>query len=144
LAREERGSIWDLELSRRERKKEETKEWIFRAAFTLFKQRGVDETTIDEICAKADVAKGTFFNYFPHKQAVFSYLADQWFREAEAQAAAILARPGRAGPQLVAMFAEGAASYEQEPVLAKCVLQAREMRPAGVDASAAHGDRADV
>lgn len=112
----------ELELSRRERKKEETKERIFRAAFTLFKQRGVEETTIDEICAKADVAKGTFFNYFPQKQAVFGYLAEQWFAQAEGQAAVILARPGRAGPHLIAMFAELAAFYEQEPALAKYVL----------------------
>src|ERR1700686_5144590 len=105
----------ELELSRRERKKEETKERIFRAAFTLFKQGGVEDTTIDEICAKADVAKGTFFNYFPQKQAIFAYLAEQWFAQTEAQAADILARPGRAGPQLIAMVGELAAFYEQEP-----------------------------
>jgi len=112
----------ELELSRRERKKEETKERIFHAAFTLFKAHGVEETTIDEICAKADVAKGTFFNYFPQKQAVFGYLAEQWFTQAEAQAAEILARPGPAAPQLVAMFAELAAFYEQEAALAKYVI----------------------
>ncbi|PYP30001.1 MAG: TetR/AcrR family transcriptional regulator, partial [Gemmatimonadetes bacterium] len=50
------------EVSRRERKKEETKERIFKAAFALFKHKGVDATTVEEICDKADVAKGTFFN----------------------------------------------------------------------------------
>src|SRR4029077_11413058 len=113
----------DLDLSRRERKKEETKERIFGAAFTLFKQRGVEETTIDEICEKADVAKGTFFNYFPHKEAVFGYLAEDWFAQAEAEPAAILARQGRVGPQLIAMFSELAAFYEEEPALARYVLQ---------------------
>jgi TetR/AcrR family transcriptional regulator, cholesterol catabolism regulator len=111
------------EVSRRERKKEKTKERIFKAAFALFKHQGVDATTVDEICEKADVAKGTFFNYFPHKEAVFGYLGEDWFAHAEEQSAAILARPGRVGPQLIAMFSELAAFYEQEPTLAKYVLQ---------------------
>jgi len=112
----------EVELSRRERKKEETKERIFKAAFALFKRQGVDATTVDEICDKADVAKGTFFNYFPHKEAVFGYLAEQWFDQAEAESAAILAKPGRVGPQLINMFAELGAFYEEEPALAKYVL----------------------
>jgi AcrR family transcriptional regulator len=113
----------EVEQSRRERKKEETKDRIFKAAFALFKRQGVEATTIDEICDKADVAKGTFFNYFPHKEAVLGYLAEQWFAQAEAESAAILARPGRVGPQLIAMFSELAAFYEEEPALARYVLQ---------------------
>jgi AcrR family transcriptional regulator len=113
----------EVELSRRERKKEETKERIFKAAFALFKRQGVEATTVDEICDKADVAKGTFFNYFPQKEAVFGYLAEDWFAQAEAECAAILARPGRVGPQLIAMFSELAAFYEEEPGLARYVLQ---------------------
>jgi len=113
----------EIELSRRERKKEETKDRIFKAAFALFKRQGVEATTIDEICDKADIAKGTFFNYFPHKEAVFGYLAEDWFAQAEAESAAILARPGRVGPQLIAMFSELAAFYEEEPTLARYVLQ---------------------
>jgi AcrR family transcriptional regulator len=113
----------EVELSRRERKKEETKDRIFKAAFALFKRQGVEATTIDDICEKADVAKGTFFNYFPRKEAVFSHLAEEWFAQAEAESAAILARPGRVGPQLIAMFSELAAFYEDEPTLARYVLQ---------------------
>lgn len=111
------------ELTRRERKKEETKERIFKAAFALFKQRGVEETTIEDICEKADVAKGTFFNYFPHKEAVFGFMSEQRLAEAEQGSREILSRPGRAGPALVTMFAELAAFHEQEPALAKYVLQ---------------------
>jgi AcrR family transcriptional regulator len=84
----------EVEQSRRERKKEETKDRIFKAAFALFKRQGVEATTIDEICAKADVAKGTFFNYFPPKEAVFGYLAD-WFAQAEAESAQSLRPTGR-------------------------------------------------
>ncbi len=113
----------DPEVSRRERKKEETKERIFKAAFALFKRQGVEATTVDEICDKADVAKGTFFNYFPHKEAVFRYLSEDWFAQAEADSATILAKPGHVGPRLIAMFSELAAFYEEEPALARYVLQ---------------------
>ena len=112
----------ELELSRRERKKEETKERIFKAALALFKQKGVEQTTVDEISAKADVAKGTFFNYFPHKEAVFGYLGETWFAQAEAESSEILSRPGRVGPQLIAMFAELAAFHEEEPTIARYVV----------------------
>src|SRR5215510_2716339 len=112
----------EVELSRRERKKEATKERIFKAAFALFKRQGVEATTVDEICEKADVAKGTFFNYFPRKEAVFGYLAEEWFAQAETEYAAIVAKPGPVGTQLITMFSELAAFYEEEPALAKYVL----------------------
>jgi AcrR family transcriptional regulator len=113
----------EFEVSRRERKKEETKERIFTTAMKLFKSQGFEATTIDEIAAKADVAKGTFFNYFPRKEAVFGYLSEDWLAQAEAESADIMSRPGRVGPQLISMFSELAAFYEQEPALAKHVVQ---------------------
>lgn len=109
------------ELTRRDRKKNETKDRIFQAAFDLFKRRGVEATTVEEICHKADVAKGTFFNYFPRKEAVFGYVAEIWFAEAEDKVDAILAQPGPLRAQLIDMFAEFAGFYEQEPGLGKYV-----------------------
>jgi len=52
-------------VGRRERKKEETRHRIFVAALKLFNDNGFEATTIDDITARADVSKGTFFNYFP-------------------------------------------------------------------------------
>ena len=73
----------ELELTRRERKKEETKGRIAEVALELFRRKGVEATTVEEICEKADVAKGTFFNHFPHKEAVFGFLSENWVVEAE-------------------------------------------------------------
>ena len=67
----------DRSLGLRERKKRETAERIYRAALKLFRQRGYDATTVEEIAQAADVAKGTFFNYFPTKDAVLGYLGQR-------------------------------------------------------------------
>jgi AcrR family transcriptional regulator len=63
--------------NRRERRKEETRSQIFQAAMRLFERKGVFNTTVEEIAASADVAKGTFFNYFPSKEAILTKLADR-------------------------------------------------------------------
>ena len=55
--------------NRRERKKEETKSRILKAAFELFVQNGFEATTIDQIADLADIGKGTFYNYFSSKEA---------------------------------------------------------------------------
>jgi AcrR family transcriptional regulator len=62
-------------LSRRERRKLETRQALLEAALALFRQKGYDNTTIEEITDAADVAKGTFFNYFPSKAALLGELA---------------------------------------------------------------------
>jgi AcrR family transcriptional regulator len=59
---------------RRERRRVETREKIFRTALKLFAKRGFFETTTEDISEAADVGQGTFFNYFPSKQHVLMAL----------------------------------------------------------------------
>lgn len=61
--------------SRRERKKQETRQRLLECAWQLFQQRGYDNTTVEEITERADVAKGTFFNYFATKDALLDEIA---------------------------------------------------------------------
>jgi AcrR family transcriptional regulator len=58
---------------RRERKAAEMRDRIFRAAIELIAERGLASVTVEQITERADVGKGTFFNYFPNKEAVLTY-----------------------------------------------------------------------
>ncbi len=72
-------------LPRYERKKAQTRERIYRAALKLFADQGLAATTVDQIVAAADVAKGTFFNYFGAKEQVFGlFIEIQLAKVAEA------------------------------------------------------------
>jgi len=59
---------------KREIAKYERRERLYEAALSLFRSQGYDATTVDQITRRAGLAKGTFFNYFPTKDAVLRYL----------------------------------------------------------------------
>lgn len=56
--------------SLRERQKLRRRERIFRTAVNLFRERGFHQTSASEIAKAAHVSRGTFFNYYPYKEAV--------------------------------------------------------------------------
>ncbi len=64
-------------LSRRSRKKAETKERIFDAAMSLLSDQDFDDVTIDQICERADVANATFFLHFSTKASLFDEFSDR-------------------------------------------------------------------
>jgi len=121
-----------FEVSRRERKKEETRQKIFKAAVRLFRERGFEATTVDEITERADVARGTFFNYFPRKDAVLAYLSEQRLVDAEENAAAIFDEKKPAREKLIRIYAHAASAYEEDRELSRFVvneLMARAFAP---------------
>jgi AcrR family transcriptional regulator len=64
----------------RERKKQRTRRLIAETARRLFKQRGFDGVTVDDVARAADVARKTVFNYFPTKEDLF-YSGFEAFQE---------------------------------------------------------------
>lgn len=59
-------------VSRRERKKEETRLNIIDSSIELFRTKGFPETSMEEIAEKADISKGTLYNYFENKESILS------------------------------------------------------------------------
>jgi AcrR family transcriptional regulator len=60
----------DIKLSLRERQKIRRRNRIYQVAIQLFKERGFEQTTATDIAKTAHVSRGTFFNYYPYKEAV--------------------------------------------------------------------------
>ena len=61
----------------RERRKEEIRQDLSKAAIRLFLEQGVEATTIDEIVAPLGVSRRTFFRHFPTKEdLVFVWYED--------------------------------------------------------------------
>ncbi len=58
-------------------KKVNKKKDIYQAAALLFGEKGYENTSLDEIAKKADVAKGTIFYYFNSKDELFSDLVEE-------------------------------------------------------------------
>ncbi|WP_067674083.1 TetR/AcrR family transcriptional regulator [Nocardia miyunensis] len=80
----------------RERKKQQTREALHRAAIRLYAEHGPDSVTVNDICAAADVSPRTFFNYFDSKEdAVLDWHEEQ---AGGALAERIAARPAEEAP----------------------------------------------
>ena len=56
------------------------REQIIDAAWELFRRRGYQETTLEEILAEAKVTEAVFLNYFPSKEALLYTLSDLFDR----------------------------------------------------------------
>jgi AcrR family transcriptional regulator len=59
---------------RREKRKQEIRTRIEEAAYRLFREQGIEDTSIEQICVAADVARRTFYGYFPNKHSLLGGL----------------------------------------------------------------------
>ena len=67
-------------ISRRDRRRAETRERLYNAAVRLLSEVQFESVTVEMITEAADVGKGTFFNYFSNKEAVLSYYFEMQLR----------------------------------------------------------------
>src|SRR5580658_7132036 len=68
----------------RERKKARLRQQIVETALHLFRQRGYENTRIDDIVHTLEISQPTFFRYFPSKDAVLREVGRRAFaRQAE-------------------------------------------------------------
>jgi AcrR family transcriptional regulator len=76
--------VIDAPLGRREKRKIEIRGRIEDAAYRLFKEQGIEDTSIEQICEQADVARRTFYGYFPNKHALLGGLGvSRLYRQSE-------------------------------------------------------------
>lgn len=61
-------------VGRREKRKQEIRGRIEDAAYRLFQQQGIEDTSIEQICLEADVARRTFYGHYSNKHALLGGL----------------------------------------------------------------------
>lgn len=61
---------------RREQNKLHCRQRILRASRQLFSAEGYEETTMEEIAARAEISKATLYNYFPSKDSLLIGIAE--------------------------------------------------------------------
>lgn len=67
----------ELILGKREIQKQQVRERILDEALILFSKRGFEKTTVTDIVGKCEIARGTFYNYFPDMNSLFDALINQ-------------------------------------------------------------------
>ena len=73
-------------------KSQETRFQILRTALGLFRQRGLDDTTMRDIAAAADLSLGAAYYYFPSKEAIIQAYYDEVQEEHYSRVSAALAQ----------------------------------------------------
>jgi AcrR family transcriptional regulator len=64
-------------LGKREFQKQKAREQILKQALILFSDNGLEKTTVADIVEKCDIARGTFYNYFPDMNTLFDTIIDE-------------------------------------------------------------------
>ena len=66
-------------MGRREDNKADKLRRLTRAGLELFRDKGYDRASIEQIAGQAGVARGTFYLYFEDRVSLFDALLDRWF-----------------------------------------------------------------
>lgn len=74
-------------------KGEKRKQELLKIAYRLILSKGYEETSIDEIIAEAQIAKGTFYYHFKSKEEMLEALINQMITEQSERARQFLAAP---------------------------------------------------
>jgi len=77
---------------------------ILQAAEQVFNEHGYAEATIDEVAERAGLAKGTIYNYYRSKEALFNAIFNDVITEAEAEANRRLSAHAPAAERLTSLL----------------------------------------
>ena len=85
-------------------KGERRKQELLKIAYQLFIEKGYESTSIDEIIAEAHIAKGTYYYYFPSKEATLEEVINMMISDEVQRAKEVLLTPMPVPQKLVAVI----------------------------------------
>ena len=119
----------------RDRKKKEQRHRIIWAATGLFAEKGLDDTTMEDIAAASDVSVATVYNYFGSKSALLLAGVTEDTELMVKAGAAVLESPGpnviAATQRLARIYVEELSSWDKR--LLREVMSAAYQRSGGTD-----------
>jgi AcrR family transcriptional regulator len=114
----------------RERKKARTHQGIVDAAVEVFRERGYEKTTVEEIVRRVEISQPTFYKYFGSKDAVLREVAGGLLREWSAEAEASARQEGEStGAALRRVFATMVSTMVEDRALWQCIVLADALNP---------------
>jgi AcrR family transcriptional regulator len=120
----------------------ETRARLVEAARDIWSDSGFETSTVDEICERAGVAKGTFYFYFRRKDDLLLELAaDVASRAAEAVDHLAADATTKAAAEEVVQLLAASSSRTPRPLLARIMA---ELAARGAEWDAVRGDRPDL
>lgn len=96
-----------------------TRERILDTASGLFSRRGVKDVGVEELIARSEVAKATFYRHFRSKDGLALAYLDRCWEQCSAAVDAAARHTGAPGPGLLAVFDEW---FRQGPAQARSLL----------------------
>jgi AcrR family transcriptional regulator len=97
--------VLDPPIGRREKRKQEIRTRIEDAAYVLFKRQGIEDTSIEQICVEADVARRTFYGHYPNKHALLGGLGiSRLYSQSEPMLRVLMANHDTTRARLAAMI----------------------------------------
>ena len=129
-----------MKISRVERRKQDTRQRIAHAALELFAKQGIDATTIAEISEAADIGKGTFFTYFPTKEAVLADIGTLMLALMSEGVEATEAVGAGPRARLEQLLVPGLEWHQKHPALSRLSIDVLMRSDSALDADAANID----
>ena len=98
------------------KKGEKRKHELLKIAYEMFLRRGYENTSVDEIIAKAQIAKGTFYYYFPSKEQLLEDVIEMMIENETAAAEQIMRLELPAPQKIVGIIASIKPTEEEKPI----------------------------
>ena len=98
------------------RKGEKRKKELLNIAYDMFLTRGYENTHVDEIIEKAQIAKGTYYYYFQSKEQMLEEVIDMMIENETERASQIIRMDIPVPQKIVGIVASMKPTEEEQPV----------------------------
>ena len=104
------------------KKGEKRKQELLKIAYDMFLTRGYENSSVDEIIAKAQIAKGTFYYYFSSKEQMLEDVIEMMI-ESEVEAAGQIMGSELPAPQKIVGIIASIKPTEKEKPISDALMQ---------------------